>query len=552
LRGYRTGGTVHVVVNNQVGFTTSPVAARSSLYSTDVARMIQAPIFHVNGDDPEACVRVAKLAVEFRQAFKKDVVIDMVCYRRRGHNEGDDPSVTQPKMYDVIDAKRSVRKLYTEALIGRGDITIADAEEALKDYHDQLEKVFVETRDATGAPKPEPVMTETPAETVPTAIPAETLKLIGDAYVSLPDGFTVHPRLKRILERRAAMASEGGVDWGFGELLAFGSLLLEGIPVRLSGQDSRRGTFASRHAVLVDRKTGEEYIPLRNLEEDQARFWAFDSLLSEFAAMGFEYGYSITNRKALVLWEAQYGDFANGAQSIVDEFVSAGEAKWGQRSRLVLLLPHGYEGGGPDHSTGRIERFLSLCAEDNMTVANCTTPANYFHLLRRQALGHTHRPLIVFTPKSLLRAKAATSAVEDFTSGSFAPVIGDSTVDPAGVRRVLFCSGKIYYELAAARDAAGATDTAILRLEQLYPIPGDALTQALAPYSGVQEFVWVQEEPGNQGSWPFMALNLPARMDLPAPLRVVSRRPSASPAAGSSKVHEQEQKAIVAQLFGQA
>jgi 2-oxoglutarate dehydrogenase E1 component len=550
LRGYRTGGTVHLVINNQVGFTTSPAMARSSLYSTDVARMIQAPIFHVNGDDPEACVRIAKLALEFRQEFKKDVVLDLVCYRRRGHNEGDDPSVTQPQMYDIIDAKRSVRKIYTEALIGRGDISIADAEEALRDYHDQLEKVFVETRGATGAPKPEPVMAETPAETVQTAVSQEVLKRIGDAYASLPEGFTVHPRLKRILDRRTGMASEGGVDWGFGELLAFGSLLLDGIPVRLSGQDSRRGTFAQRHAVLVDRRTGEEYTPLKNLEPEQARFWAYDSLLSEFAAMGFEYGYSVANRKALVMWEAQYGDFANGAQSIMDEFISSGEAKWGQRSRVVILLPHGYEGGGPDHSTGRIERVLQMCAEDNMTVANCTTPANYFHLLRRQALGHTHRPLIVFTPKSLLRTKAATSAVEDFTSGRFAPVLDASGVDPAGVRRVLFCSGKVYYDLVAARAEHGDTRTAIIRFEQLYPLPGDSLRAALAPYPNVNEYTWVQEEPANQGGWPFLALNLPAQLPVNLPLRLASRRAAASPAAGSGKVHDAEQKALISQVFG--
>jgi 2-oxoglutarate dehydrogenase complex dehydrogenase (E1) component-like enzyme len=351
------------------------------------------------------------------------------------------------------------------------------------------------------------------------------------------------------------MASEGGIDWGFGELLAFGSLLLEGIPVRLSGQDSRRGTFAQRHAVIVDRKTGTEYTPLKSLDPDQARFWAYDSLLSEFAAMGFEYGYSVANRKALVLWEAQYGDFANGAQSIMDEFISSGEAKWGQRSRVVLLLPHGYEGGGPDHSTGRIERCLQMCAEDNMTIANCTTPANYFHLLRRQALGHTHRPLVVFTPKSLLRAKAATSPVEDFTSGRFYPVLGDPGIngqplDPNGVTRVLFCSGKVFYDLLSARAQNGDTGTALVRFEQLYPLPGDSLRAVLAAYPNVSDFTWVQEEPANQGSWPFMALNLPAQLPGNIPLRLASRRAAASPAAGSGKVHEAEQKALLAQLFG--
>ncbi|MBA3523864.1 MAG: multifunctional oxoglutarate decarboxylase/oxoglutarate dehydrogenase thiamine pyrophosphate-binding subunit/dihydrolipoyllysine-residue succinyltransferase subunit, partial [Geodermatophilaceae bacterium] len=378
LRGYRTGGTVHLIVNNQVGFTTSPAAARSSLHSTDVARMIQAPIFHVNGDDPEACVRVSRFAVEYRQAFRKDVVVDLVCYRRRGHNEGDDPSMTQPLMYDVIDKKRSVRKLYTESLIGRGDIGIADAEEALRDYQGRLERAFAETRDFSGSSKPEPVMAESPREGVRTAIAAETLKCIADAHVSLPEGFTVHPKLKKVLDRRAAMATEGAIDWSFAEILAFGSSLMDGVPVRLAGQDSRRGTFVQRHAVLIDRKTAAEYTPVANLEEGQARFWAYDSLLSEYAAMGFEYGYSVANRKALVLWEAQFGDFADGAQIIIDEFISSGEAKWGQRSGVVLLLPHGSEGQGPDHSSGRIERYLQMCAEDNMTVANCSTPANYF------------------------------------------------------------------------------------------------------------------------------------------------------------------------------
>jgi len=555
LRGYRTGGTVHVVVNNQVGFTTSPAAARSSLYSTDVARMIQAPIFHVNGDDPEACVRVAKLAVEYRQEFRKDVVIDMVCYRRRGHNESDNPSFTQPLMYDIIDAKRSVRKLYTEALIGRGDITLAEAEEALRDYQEQLERVFVETRDASGKPKPEPVMATPVSAPVNTAVSHEVVKRIGDAYSSLPDGFTVHPRLKPQLDRRAAMATEGGIDWAFGELLAFGSLLLDGVPVRLAGQDSRRGTFVQRHAVLVDRHTGEEYTPLKNLDEGQAPFWVYDSLLSEFAAMGFEYGYSVANPKALVAWEAQFGDFANGAQTIVDEFISSGEAKWGQRSRLALLLPHGYEGQGPDHSSARPERFLQLCAEDNMTVAICTTPANYFHLLRRHALAQTQRPMVVFTPKSLLRLRAAVSPVDDFTSAGFAPVlpdvgIGSQPLDPAAVRRVLLCTGKVYYDLAAYRQQNDARDTAILRVEQLHPLPGERIAELVAGYPQATEFRWVQEEPENMGAWTFMALRLPAVLpDGGRNLRPQARSSSASPAAGSSAVHERQQKALVEAAF---
>src|SRR5687767_12162976 len=502
LRGYRTGGTVHVVINNQVGFTTSPTAARSSLYSTDVARMVNAPIFHVNGDDPEACVRVARLAVEYRQAFRKDVVVDMICYRRRGHNEGDDPSMTQPLMYDIIDRKRSVRKLYTESLIGRGDITLAEAEEALKDYRDQLERAFAETHDAQDTSKPEPVMDpRTPQEsTVQTAITPEILKTIGDAHVSFPPDFTPHPKLQKMLERRAAMASEGGVDWAMGELLAFGSLLMAGVPVRLSGQDSRRGTFVQRHSVLIDRETGAEYTPLAHLSEHQAKFFVYDSLLSEYAALGFEYGYSVANPKALVLWEAQFGDFVDGAQMVIDEFISSGEAKWGQRSGVVMLLPHGLEGQGPDHSSGRIERFLQLSSANNMTVANCTTPGNYFHLLRRQALSDVHRPLVVFTPKSLLRAKAAVSPVADFTDEGFRPVLpdpgaGGRPLDGGAVRRVLLCSGKVAYDLLAQREKDGRTDTAVLRVEQLYPLPAQQVREALDRYPNAEDLVWVQEEP---------------------------------------------------------
>jgi 2-oxoglutarate decarboxylase len=556
LRGYRTGGTVHVVINNQVGFTTSPTAARSSLYSTDVARMVNAPIFHVNGDDPEACVRVARLAVEYRQAFRKDVVIDLVCYRRRGHNEGDDPSMTQPLMYDIIDRKRSVRKLYTEALVGRGDITLADAEEALKDYRGQLERAFAETHDAQDSSKPQPVMDpRTPQEsTVTTAITPEVLKAIGDAHVSFPDGFHPHPKLQKMLEKRAAMASEGNIDWAMGELLAFGSLLMQGVPVRLAGQDSRRGTFVQRHSVLIDRETAAEYTPLASLTEDQAKFFVYDSLLSEYAALGFEYGYSVANPKALVLWEAQFGDFVDGAQMVIDEFISSGEAKWGQRSGVVMLLPHGLEGQGPDHSSGRIERFLQLSAENNLTVANCTTPGNYFHLLRRQALSDVHRPLVVFTPKSLLRAKAAVSPVSDFTDETFRPVlpdpgVGGEPLDDGAVRRVLLCSGKVAYDLLAQRESDGTADVAVVRVEQLYPLPAEQIRAALDRYPNAGDVVWVQEEPMNMGAWQFMAVNLPEELPEGRKLRRVSRRASASPAVGSAKVHEVEQRQLVAEAF---
>jgi 2-oxoglutarate decarboxylase len=553
LRGYRTGGTVHVVVNNQVGFTTSPAQSRSSLYCTDIARMISAPIFHVNGDDPEACVRVARLAVQYRLRFKKDVVIDMVCYRRRGHNESDNPSFTQPLMYDIIDSKRSVRKLYTEALIGRGDITIEDAEEALRDFRAQLEKVFVETRDASSTPRKPRAMDDTDdAPAVPTAIPAELIKTIGELYANHPAGFTIHPRLKPQIDRRVAQTTGGDVDWATAELLAFGSLTVDGKSVRLAGQDSRRGTFTQRHAVLIDRSTGEEYTPLRHIPGATGQFRAYDSLLSEYAAMGFEYGYSVADKNTLVLWEAQFGDFADGAQIIIDEFIASGEAKWGQRSSVGLLLPHGYEGQGPDHSSGRPERFLQLAAENNLTVAMCSTPANYFHLLRRQALADLHRPLIAFTPKSLLRLKAAVSQLEEFTEGSFRPVIGDDQADPASVTRVVLCSGKIYYDLAAARAQAERKDVAIVRVEQLYPLPDEEIAAELAKYPNAQ-LVWAQEEPANQGGYPFIALNLPERLAAAGdnrPIYRASRKPSASPAVGSVSVHEAQQREVVATALG--
>ncbi|MBN9747473.1 MULTISPECIES: multifunctional oxoglutarate decarboxylase/oxoglutarate dehydrogenase thiamine pyrophosphate-binding subunit/dihydrolipoyllysine-residue succinyltransferase subunit [Amycolatopsis] len=554
LRGYRTGGTVHVVVNNQVGFTTAPEHSRSSQYATDVAKMIGAPVFHVNGDDPEAAHWVAKLAVDYRQAFHKDVVIDLICYRRRGHNEGDDPSMTQPAMYDIIDTKRSVRKIYTESLIGRGDISVEEAEAALRDFSSQLEHVFNEVRELEKHPaKASPSVEgeqQIPAK-VTTAVSREVVEKIGDAFVNLPEGFTPHPRVKPVMERRHKMSREGGVDWAFGELLAFGSLALEGRLVRLSGQDSRRGTFTQRHSVFIDRKNGQEYSPLQHLADGQGRVMIYDSALSEYAAVGFEYGYSVANSEALVMWEAQFGDFVNGAQTVIDEYISSGEAKWGQRSDVVLLLPHGHEGQGPDHTSGRIERFLSLCAEASMTVAVPSTPANYFHLLRRHALDGIQRPLIVFTPKSMLRNKAATSTVEDFTGQSrFMSVIDDATQDPAKVRKVLLTSGKLYWELVAEREKRGADDVAIVRIEQYYPLPKKKLLAAVERYSNASQIAWVQEEPENQGAWPFFGLNLPRKFpEFFTGLDVVARRPMAAPSAGSSKVHDVEQKALIAKAF---
>ena len=549
LRGYRTGGTLHVVVNNQVGFTTAPEYSRSSLYSTDVARMIQAPIFHVNGDDPEAVVRVARLAFDYRIAFNKDVVIDMVCYRRRGHNEGDDPSMTNPEMYKIIDAKRSVRKLYTEELIGRGDISLEDAEESLRDFQEQLETVFKATRDASTAVRTSRDRSVEPEPAVPTAIDADLVKRIGQAHVDLPAGFTAHKRVHQVLERRAKMSVDGDIDWGFGEIIAFGSLIAQGSTVRLSGQDTRRGTFVQRYAAIVDAENGDDYLPIAPLASEGGRFFVFDSLLSEYAAMGFEYGYSVENTEALVMWEAQFGDFGNGAQMIVDEFISSGEVKWGQKNAVTLLLPHGHEGQGPDHTSGRPERYLQLAAEDNMRVAIPSTPANYFHLLRRQALTPKRKPLVVFTPKSLLRHKLCVSPVSAFTTGTFQPVLLDdgingTPINPAEVNRVLLCSGKVYYDLLAARADRGLSKTAIVRVEQLYPLPVEELRAALAQFPNATDFAWVQEEPANQGAWSFMAMNLLEHLDN-VKLRRISRPAAAAPAVGSAKIHEVEQAALI-------
>ncbi|WP_344244843.1 multifunctional oxoglutarate decarboxylase/oxoglutarate dehydrogenase thiamine pyrophosphate-binding subunit/dihydrolipoyllysine-residue succinyltransferase subunit [Isoptericola hypogeus] len=558
LRGYRTGGTIHVIINNQVGFTTGPSSSRSTTYATDVAKGYQIPVFHVNGDDPEACVRVAELAFAYREQFDRDVIIDMVCYRRRGHNEGDDPSMTQPLMYNLIEAKQSVRKLYTKNLVARGDITVEEAEQALQDYQQQLERVFTETKSAGGDARPdgddEILGLERPESQRPgagdmvgwqTAVPHSVLERIGDVQVAPPEGFTVHPKLAQMLEKRQLMSKEGGIDWGFGELTAFGSLLMEGTPVRLAGQDSRRGTFVQRHAVLHDRNTGAEWTPLLYLAGDQAKFWVYDSSLSEYAALGFEYGYSVERPDALVLWEAQFGDFVNGAQTVIDEFISSAEQKWGQNSSLVMLLPHGYEGQGPDHSSARIERFLQLAAENNMTIAQPSTPASYFHLLRKQAYDRPRRPLVVFTPKQLLRLKAAGSSVEDFTTGTFEPVLPDPDVDAAAVDRVLLCTGRLYYDLLAERRKRQDEKTAIVRLEQLYPFPEEQVRRELAKYPAA-DVLWVQDEPENQGAWSFLHLAMPE--DLPR-VAVASRPASASTAAGTAKRHKEQQEVLLAQAF---
>ena len=551
LPGYRTGGTIHVVVNNQVGFTTSPDASRSSRYSTDIAKLIESPVFHVNGDDPEACVRIARLAFDYRQKFNKDVVIDMVCYRRRGHNEGDEPSFTQPLMYKLIDSKRSTRTLYTEALVGRGDITPAQADEIARDYQAQLEDVYASVANYQDERDPNFIPSIVPnAEDVPTFISEQLVREIAATQVAIPEGFNVHPKLLPQLQKRAESINDATIDWSTGEMLAFGSLLKEGRPIRLAGQDSRRGTFSNRHAVIIDKENGSEWIPLRSLISDENQFFIIDSLLSEYAAMGFEYGYSVVREDALVLWEGQFGDFANGAQTIIDEFVSSALQKWGERSSVVLLLPHGYEGQGPDHSSARIERFLALCAEKNMTVAQPSTPASYLHLLRFHAANPKRRPMVVFTPKSMLRLKAAASSISDFTSGTFLPVIGDTTVTNAS--RVIFCSGKIYHDLVAERARLNDSSTAIVRVERLYPLPV-AQMEVEAKKHPKANLLWVQDEPANQGSWSHVALStteviggtaVDARV-----LRRVSRRAAASPATGNHHLHEDEAKALLIEAF---
>ncbi|HWE65665.1 MAG TPA: multifunctional oxoglutarate decarboxylase/oxoglutarate dehydrogenase thiamine pyrophosphate-binding subunit/dihydrolipoyllysine-residue succinyltransferase subunit [Acidimicrobiales bacterium] len=575
LSGYRTGGAVHVVINNQLGFTTAPASARTSVYPTDVAKMVQAPIFHVNGDDPEACVRAARLAFSFRQTFHKDVVIDIVCYRRYGHNEGDDPSYTQPLMYQRIDAKRSVRKLYTETLVRRGDITLEEAESALDDFNSKLQTVLDEVRgEPSLAPTHLPVQDKTDVEipTEETGVAGDVLHALAAVVRTVPEGFTIHPKLERQFAQRDELVAGGHVDWALAEALAMGSLVQQGVNVRLTGQDTRRGTFSQRHAVLVDYANAEEFIPLDHIDDGLARvgatdlvpeagrlgsFTVRDSLLSEYAAVGFEYGYSVEAPEALVAWEAQFGDFVNGAQIIIDNFLAAAEIKWGQYAGLVLLLPHGYEGQGPEHSSSRFERFLSLCARGNMRVAVPSTSAQYFHLLRSQALRTPKRPLIVVTPKSMLRAVASRSTFSELETGSFAPVIDDAAVeDAAAVRRIVLCSGKVAHEALqrrhdlAGEDAAAAAAVAIVRLEQLYPWPATLLSAVLDRYAEATEVVWLQEEPENMGAWPFVHARLHAALPERLSLRHVSRSESASPAIGSAALHQLEQADLLARAIG--
>jgi len=555
LKGYWTGGTVHIIVNNQLGFTTGPTFGRSSQYASDVAKMIQAPVFHVNGDDPEACVRMARLAFDYRQTFHRDVVIDMWCYRRWGHNEADDPAFTQPLMYRAIEARRSVRKLYTESLVNRGDLSLSEAEQFLEGFHSRLQQAFDETRGGQTPPKiewrrPAPL---SPVP-VPTGVGREVLDRVLAALVSLPPAFDLHPKLGKWLETRRLALADNAVDWSLAEALAFGSLLVEGRTVRLAGQDTRRGTFSQRHAVLVDQTTAAEHVPLLTLAggfdggqpDSPARLFVYDSPLSEMAALGFEYGYAVANPKALVAWEAQFGDFADGAQVLIDTYLSSAEDKWGQGSGLVLLLPHGYEGQGPDHSSARLERFLQLAAEDNMQVVVPSTPAQYFHLLRRQALRSQGKPLVVMTPKSLLRLGTARSKADEFTGGSFAEVVGDPAPPAGGANRLIFTQGKMFYDVEKARHERKAP-VAIVRIEQLYPFPAEAARRQLETYAGAEP-VWVQEEPANMGAWRFLQCTVKDRLGVD--LTCVAREESASPATGSLKVHTREQAVLIDRALG--
>jgi 2-oxoglutarate dehydrogenase E1 component len=561
LHGYQTGGTLHVIINNQIGFTTSPTYARSTAHCSDLAMIVQAPIFHVNGDDPEAVVKVMALAAEYRHTFHSDVVVDLVCYRRFGHNEADEPAFTQPLMYKTIHNHPTILQVYTKKLIEEGSLTEGKALEIERSINRELQENFKESSSYKPSsadwlagrwegfiPKPENI------KPVLTGVKKEMLVNIGTAISRVPEGFHLHPKLKRFLSSRQKMVmGQQPIDWSMGEALAFGSLLLEGHKVRLSGQDSARGTFSQRHAVLRDQETDEKYLPLNHLSSTQASFGAWDSPLSEAAVLGFELGYSLAEPEALVMWEAQFGDFANGAQVIIDQFVSAGETKWLRMTGLVLLLPHGHEGQGPEHTSARLERYLQLCGEDNMEVINCTTPANYFHALRRQMHRNYRKPLIIMTPKSLLRHKLATSSLNDFETGRhFLKIIPDSFTPSSSFQRVILCSGKVYYDLLEKREAEGIKDIAIIRLEQLYPFPHNELVEILKPYKKA-DMIWCQEEPMNMGAWSYLdrrlesvliEVNLQAKRPF-----YVGRAEAASPATGLLSRHIFEQNLLVSQAL---
>jgi 2-oxoglutarate dehydrogenase E1 component len=546
LPGYTTGGTIHVIVNNQIGFTTAPADARSTMYCTDVAKMIQAPIFHVNGEDPEAAVFVAELALEFRQKFHRDVIVDMFCYRRHGHNEGDEPSFTQPIMYSKIRSRPSLSSIYIEQLIMTGDLTVSETEAMTAQFEGKLQTALEEAR--TDSPDYgmhgfeahwKGLTAQYSHEPVETGVPEGVLRQIADALVRFPEHFAPNPKVAALFEHSRQDLCEGKpLFWPFAELLAFGSLLLEGVPVRLSGQDSRRGTFSTRHSVLYDARTGEPYSPLTALGPNQAPYMVYDSLLSEAAVLGFDFGYSLDSPNALVLWEAQFGDFANGAQVIIDQFIASSQSKWQRDSGLVMLLPHGYEGQGPEHSSARLERYLQLCAEDNLQVCCPSSPAQYFHVLRRQLKRPFRKPLVLMTPKSLLRFKECVSPPEELVSGRFHEVLDDAEARPASVRRVVLCSGKVYYDLHRQRAQAKAEEVALVRVEQLYPFPEEPVRGVMARYRKAAEWVWAQEESQNMGAWSFIEPRLRA---LGCSVQYVGRDASASPATGSHHVHTREQ-----------
>jgi len=560
LDGYSTGGTIHVVVNNQIGFTTTPHDARSTRYSTDIARMIKVPVFHVNGEDPEAVIQVTRLAVEFRERFQKDVVIDMYCYRKYGHNEGDEPRFTQPMMYALIDKKATVRQTYVTRLVEAGEVTRERADLIAVASKERLDIALDEARKGDFLKKPNAMEglwvpyyggPDALIADVPTKVSREKLVSLLEELEQIPEGFTPNAKAYGVIKKRRehALATPSILQWETGEALAYASLVSEGSMVRLSGQDARRGTFSHRHAVLFDSKTGAPHTPLDELaKKNGTRFQVWDSPLSETGVLGFEYGYSLDRPDGLVLWEAQFGDFLNGAQVIVDQFIVSAEDKWMRLSGLVLLLPHGYEGQGPEHSSARIERFLSLSAEDNIQVCNLTTPAQIFHVLRRQVLRPWRKPLIIFTPKSLLRAPMAVSPLDDLVNGEFKRVIEDTTVNPKDVKRVLLCSGKVYYDLVKARETLGRTDVAIVRLEQIYPL-NESLVTALAPYADGTPLVWVQEEPRNMGAWYFLNSRVRDTIGQRLPLSLVSRDESASPATGSKASHDLEQKMLISSAF---
>jgi len=547
LEGYTTGGTIHLIVNNQIGFTTSPSDARSTTYCTDVAKMIQAPVFHVNGEDPEACVFLAELALEFRQTFHRDVVIDMYCYRKHGHNEGDEPAFTQPLLYAKIKNRPTVSAVYTEKLIAGGTLKREEAEEIQRQFQQKLDLAQKEMRE--GPPGMRGMRSFSGVwkafqpryqhASVATAVPQDQLNRIIDHITAVPGGATVNPKMTRLLEQRRQIVRAGkGIDWSTAEALAFGTLVSEGISVRLTGQDSRRGTFSQRHATLQDMNTGARYVPLEGLTKEPSFFAIYDSLLSEEAVLGFEFGFSLDAPNALVLWEAQFGDFGNGAQSIIDQFIVCSESKWQRSSGLVMLLPHGYEGQGPEHSSARLERFLQMCAEDNIQVCNLTTPAQYFHVLRRQMTRDFRKPLILMTPKSLLRHKDCVSSIDEFTKMPFREVIDAVVSRPDRVRRAVLCSGKVYYDLLEKRPN---DDVAIVRVEQFYPFPESMLREILTRYRKA-EVVWVQEESQNMGGWSFME---PRLRGMGFNVAYIGRDASASPAVGSLKIHQREQAELV-------